>query len=68
MSLQPDPPRVLIVVGDFYAHIADELVAGAVEALGHAGAEHDLVKVPGAFEIPAVIAAAERASPRRQTL
>jgi 6,7-dimethyl-8-ribityllumazine synthase len=64
MSLHVDPPRILIVVGDFYAHIADELVAGAVEALEASGAEHDLVKVPGAFEIPAVIAAAERASHR----
>jgi 6,7-dimethyl-8-ribityllumazine synthase len=64
MSLVQSPPHVLIVVGDYYRHISDELIAGAREALGAAGATHDLVRVPGAFEIPAVIAAADRATHR----
>ena len=61
MSLAPQPPLVLLVVGNFYQHIADELIAGAAEALAAAGARHEVVHVPGAFEIPAVIANAHRA-------
>jgi 6,7-dimethyl-8-ribityllumazine synthase len=64
MSFAPEPPHMLVVVGDFYQHIAAELKAGAVEALAAASATHDTITVPGAFEIPAVIAAAERASHR----
>jgi 6,7-dimethyl-8-ribityllumazine synthase len=64
MSLHPEPPHILLVVGDFYQHIADELIAGAAEALGEAGATHSIIKVPGVFEIPAVIAHAERAAHR----
>lgn len=64
MSLAPQPPHLLIVTGDFYRHIAEELQAGATGALQAAGASWDTVKVPGAFEIPAVIAAAERAAHR----
>jgi 6,7-dimethyl-8-ribityllumazine synthase len=41
-------PRVLIIAAPFYEDISDELVRGATAAL-----------VPGAFEIPGVIAMAE---------
>jgi 6,7-dimethyl-8-ribityllumazine synthase len=51
-------PHVLIVEARFYADIADELLRGAVAALKAAGASHDRVAVPGAFEIPAAIALA----------
>ncbi len=64
MSLHIDPPHVLLVVGDFYKHIADELVGGSVDALNEAGATHNIIRVPGVFEIPAVIANAERAAHR----
>jgi 6,7-dimethyl-8-ribityllumazine synthase len=64
MTLHFDPPHLLFVVGDFYAHIADELVAGAAKALEDAKGTYDIVRVPGAFEIPAVIANADRASHR----
>jgi 6,7-dimethyl-8-ribityllumazine synthase len=64
MSFQPDPPHILLVVGDFYQHIAAELIAGAGETLSEAGATHEIIKVPGVFEIPAVIANAERAAHR----
>jgi 6,7-dimethyl-8-ribityllumazine synthase len=64
MTLPFDPPHLLIVVGDFYAHIAEELVAGAAEAIKAVNGTYDVIKVPGAFEIPAVIAHADRATHR----
>lgn len=58
--------HVLIVEARFYQDIADELVRGAVAALDAAGATHDRIAVPGAFEIPAAIgfAAAGRSDAR----
>ena len=53
--------KVLIVVAPFYQHITDQLVDGAVARLNDAGIAHDIIAVPGAFEIPGVIAAAELA-------
>ncbi len=50
-----NPPHVLIVEARFYEDIADELCRGAVAALDAAGATHERVTVPGAFEIPAAI-------------
>jgi len=47
--------RILIVCAHFYEDIAGQLLAGAQEALSRAGASHDSVQVPGAFEIPAAI-------------
>ncbi len=48
--------RFLIVEGRFYDRINDELVAGASEALRDAGAEYDVITLPGALEIPAAMA------------
>ena len=59
-----DPLRILIVEARFYDHIADELLAGASAALKAAGAESDVVTVPGALEIPGVIAMAEEGGHR----
>jgi 6,7-dimethyl-8-ribityllumazine synthase len=52
--------RVLIVEGRFYSDIADELLSGAKSALDAFGAKHDTITVPGALEIPAAIAMAEK--------
>ena len=52
--------KVLIVEGRFYSDIADELLAGAKDALDALGAKYDVITVPGALEIPAVIAMAEK--------
>lgn len=42
-----------IVVGRFYAELADRLVAGARSGFAEAGAgEADVFDVPGAFELP----------------
>ena len=41
-----------IVVGRFYAELAERLVAGAQGASPRRGAEADVFDVPGAFELP----------------
>ena len=51
--------HVLIVEARFYQDLAEELGAGAREALDRAGASHETVSVPGALEVPAAIAIAE---------
>jgi 6,7-dimethyl-8-ribityllumazine synthase len=56
---KPKKPKVLIVTSRYYAHIAAELEAGAIEALEAAGAKHGIMEVPGALEIPAAISLAD---------
>ncbi len=51
----PASPHVLIVEARFYDGLSDALLEGARAALDEAGATYDLVTVPGALEIPAVI-------------
>jgi 6,7-dimethyl-8-ribityllumazine synthase len=48
-------PHLLIVEARFYDGLADALLEGAKAALDDAGASYDVVTVPGALEIPAVI-------------
>lgn len=52
----------LIAEARFYTDLADELTAGAVEALEAAGHTHQRVAVPGALEIPGAILAGHRGS------
>ena len=59
LSVEPGSARgmlFLVVEARFYSGLADELLAGATEALTAAGADFDRVTVPGALEIPAAIA------------
>ena len=58
------PPHLLLVEAPYYAHIAALLRQGAERALAAAGATHEIVSVPGAFEIPAALGFAERATSR----
>src|ERR1700753_2541053 len=59
-----DKVRILIVEGRFYSDLSDELLKGAVDAIEAFGAEHDVITVPGALEIPAVISLAEEGGHR----
>ena len=55
-------PHILIVTSRYYAAIAEELEAGVVDTLNEAGASHDIIEAPGAFELPSVIAMASEAA------
>jgi len=47
--------KLLIVEARFYDDLSDALLDGAKAALDAAGAAYDVITVPGALEIPAVI-------------
>ncbi len=47
--------KLLIVEARFYDDLSDALLDGAKAALDAAGAGYDVITVPGALEIPAVI-------------
>jgi 6,7-dimethyl-8-ribityllumazine synthase len=53
--------NILIVEARFYSHISDQLLDGAMAAIESAGAHFERISVPGALEIPAVIAFAAKA-------
>jgi 6,7-dimethyl-8-ribityllumazine synthase len=56
------PVKLLIVVAPYYRAIADQLIAGATQTAKDCGAEYEIVEVPGALEVPTVVAMAERQS------
>lgn len=62
--MSEEPVRVLIVEARFYDDLADELLRGARDALISQGAEVEVISVPGALEIPAVIAMADEGGRR----
>lgn len=55
------PPSMLIVAAPYYREIADQLIAGAEEAVSAVGGRSELVEVPGALEIPTAIGLASGA-------
>src|SRR6187551_19745 len=55
-AVEPTRAKVLIVEARFYDAIADELLKGATEHLEAAGANFNVVTVPGALEIAPTIA------------
>ena len=50
--------RVVIVAGSWHDEITDGLIAGATRTLEASGADFELVRVPGSFELPVVSKAA----------
>lgn len=50
-----DKPHVMLVEARFYDEIADKLLEGAKAVLERAGVSYEVITVPGALEIPAVI-------------
>ena len=54
------PLRLAIVVAPYYKDIADNLISGASAELTAAGAEYEVIEVPGALEVPTAIAIADR--------
>ncbi|MGD9537938.1 MAG: 6,7-dimethyl-8-ribityllumazine synthase [Alphaproteobacteria bacterium] len=47
--------HILVIEARFYAEIADAMAAGAITVLERAGASHERLAVPGAFELPAAL-------------
>jgi 6,7-dimethyl-8-ribityllumazine synthase len=46
--------KVAVLAAQWHTQVMDGLVAGAEKALAEIGAAHDLVRVPGSFELPVV--------------
>ena len=59
--------HILIIEGRFYEDIADEMAAGAIAEIEAAGSTYERIGVPGALEIPQVLAQVTAAGlvPRR---
>ena len=52
------PHRILIATSRYYEQISSELEAGALEALENEDVVTEVIEVPGAFEVPGIIAMA----------
>ena len=66
----PPGARFALVASRFNHFIVDRLVEGATDAIARHGGELDrvsIVRVPGSWEIPAVVARRPSAAAERQT-
>jgi 6,7-dimethyl-8-ribityllumazine synthase len=52
---------VAVVASSWHQVVMDGLIAGAVDTCTRAGAQHSLIRVPGAFELPLAARAAAHA-------
>ncbi len=62
-DLKPPKGRFVLVVGRFNKFVVDSLEAGAIDALKQHGVDQsniDIIRVPGAFEIPLACAKAAK--------
>ena len=55
MSRENSDCHILIALSRYYGDVADQLLAGATGELQSAGATWEVIEVPGAFELPAVL-------------
>ncbi len=53
-------PKILIVESRFYNKISDMLLEGAISEIKKNNCEYEIITVPGAFEVPAVISFASK--------
>jgi 6,7-dimethyl-8-ribityllumazine synthase len=58
---EPVRAHVLVIEARYYEAIANDLLAGTIEELKASGATHEVITVPGALEIPHVLASAAMA-------
>ena len=54
--------KILVVTSRFYKEISDDLEKETIKTLKYNNYEFDIISVPGAFEVPAVIATAQNNS------
>ncbi|PSJ65744.1 6,7-dimethyl-8-ribityllumazine synthase [Kumtagia ephedrae] len=54
--IRPEKAHLLVIEARYHDALSDALLDGATAALDEAGATYDVVTVPGALEIPAVVA------------
>lgn len=52
LSVNAKGKRVAVIAGLWHAQVMQGLIAGAEQTISQAGAEHQLVRVAGAFELP----------------
>ena len=55
MSRENADCHILIALSRYYDDVADQLLAGATAELKSANATWEVIEVPGAFELPAVL-------------
>ncbi|MBT3940156.1 MAG: 6,7-dimethyl-8-ribityllumazine synthase [Pelagibacterales bacterium] len=54
--------KILIVISRFYAEISASLEKECIETIKSYGFDYDVIDVPGAFEVPAVISHASKSN------
>ncbi len=50
-----ETPHILVIQARYHEDIADNLLRGAASEFERVGATHEIIEVPGTFEIPAAI-------------
>ena len=55
-----EAPRIAVVIAAYYGDVSDAQLSAVRAVLDEAGAEHEIVEVPGSLEIPTAIGIAHR--------
>ena len=51
-------PHIMILAANFYKSITNTLIQGAITALGEHQVSHEVIEVPGCFELPTALSMA----------